>query len=88
MFDDGADDIPSSSRDLQPKGLLRARSVERSKHVTHYGPRPGFLYYNMATPNERASPLRHLRFPWVRLGNHPLIKRFVKGIYVTRELGM
>ena len=28
-----------------------------SKHVTHYGPRPGFPYYNMAAPPTRGPPL-------------------------------
>ena len=29
------------------------------KHVTHYGPRPGFPYYNLAAPNETVSPIRN-----------------------------
>ena len=36
---------------------LQQRSLALSKHVTHYGPRSGFLYYNMTTPNKRAHPI-------------------------------
>ena len=31
------------------KGLLGAGSVALSKHNTHYGPRPDFPFYNLAT---------------------------------------
>ena len=30
-----------------------------SKHVTHYGQRSFFLYYNLKTPTERAPTIRH-----------------------------
>jgi hypothetical protein len=33
--------------------------VKLSKHVTHYGPRSVFLYYNLTTPTERAPTIRH-----------------------------
>ena len=41
-------------------GLLCASSVTLSKHVTHYRPHKGCLYYKMTTPPiERASCIRH-----------------------------
>ena len=45
----------SFSKTKKPKRSLCAWRVEFSTHVTHYGPRPGFPYYNLTAPNERAS---------------------------------
>ena len=36
---------------------LQQRSLALSKHVTHYGPRSGFLYYNLITHNT-STPLQ------------------------------
>ena len=38
-------------------GLLRARSMALAKHVAHYGPWPGFPYYNLTDLPTSGPPL-------------------------------
>ena len=47
------------------RGLQRTRSVTLSKHITHYGPRSGFWYYNLTTPIVRVLHIWHLETRWV-----------------------
>jgi hypothetical protein len=47
------------------KRCLPARSVELSKHVIYYGPRPGFLYYNQTLEIKRTT----LSVTWERVGS-------------------
>ena len=42
-----------------------------SKHVTHYGPWSGFLYYNLTTPHREGFPICHLGMCWAALGLRP-----------------
>ena len=42
--------------EIYKRGLYRARSVALSKHVTHYGPRSGFPYYDLTTPQREGLP--------------------------------
>jgi hypothetical protein len=46
-----------SKCNVNKRGLQYTGSVAFSKHVTHYGPRSGFLYYNLTTPPSRGIPL-------------------------------
>jgi hypothetical protein len=45
--------------------------VAFSKHVTHYDPWSGFLYYNLTTRHREGSPIHHLGMCWVALGLRP-----------------
>ena len=45
------------------RGLLRIRSMALSKHVTHYGPRPGFPYFNLAASQREGI---HYLLPGIR----------------------
>ena len=57
-------------RSLQHRG-----SLVLSKHVTHYGPRSDFGYYNLTVPPtliERDPPIGHLRTHWAALWNWPM----------------